>query len=175
MRISLIGAACVVALLIGKQAHCAGPVHEHVHLEPIEEAYYADMYADHYGVPRALVHAFIDDESNWHPDAVSSKGAMGLMQLMPATARTYGVRDPFSVTDNLSGGTQFLADLIRQFGDFRLVAAAYYAGAHRVSKRGLDLKNPEVVAYVKRIRRYYDEELIWHQNPVQFESIAATR
>ena len=68
-----------------------------------ELKYYADAYADHYGVPRALVHAIIAQESNWNPHALSNKGAAGLMQLMPATAGTYRVRDRFSVTENLSG------------------------------------------------------------------------
>ena len=66
--------------------------------------YYADAYADHYGVPRPLVHAIISQESNWNPHALSNKGAAGLMQLMPATAEVYLVRNRFSVTENLSGG-----------------------------------------------------------------------
>ena len=69
-----------------------------------ELKYYADAYADHYGVPRALVHAIIAQESNWNPNALSNKGAGGLMQLMPATAEVYLVRNRFSVTENLSGG-----------------------------------------------------------------------
>jgi hypothetical protein len=66
--------------------------------------YYADAYADHYGIPRTLVHAVIAQESNWNPRALSTKGAAGLMQLMPATARMYFVRNRFSITENLSGG-----------------------------------------------------------------------
>src|SRR5882724_9352684 len=77
-----------------------------------ELRYYADSYADHYGVPRALVRAIIAQESNWNPHALSNKGAAGLMQLMPATAGTYRVRDRFSVTENLSGGIQYLSDLM---------------------------------------------------------------
>jgi len=69
-----------------------------------ELEYYADAYADHYGVPRALVHAIIAQESNWNPHALSNKGAAGLMQLMPATAEMYLVRNRFSVTENLRGG-----------------------------------------------------------------------
>jgi soluble lytic murein transglycosylase-like protein len=92
-----------------------------------ELRYYADAYADHYGVPRALVHAIIAQESNWNPHALSNKGAAGLMQLMPATAEVYLVRNRFSVTENLSGGIQYLADLMTEFrGEIRLAVAAYY-------------------------------------------------
>src|ERR1700730_8727820 len=80
-----------------------------------ELTYYADAYADHYGVPRALVHAIIAQESGWNPSALSNKGAAGLMQLMPSTAETYIVRDRFSVTENLSAGIQYLADLLTEF------------------------------------------------------------
>ena len=72
----------------------AGPVHGS---ESPEAVYYANAYADHYGVPRSLVHAVIEQESGWDPDAVSKKGAHGLMQMMPATARQYGVQHPFSI------------------------------------------------------------------------------
>jgi len=121
--------------------------------EPTETAYYADAYADHYGVPRALVHAIIRAESNWHPNAVSDKGAMGLMQLMPSTARLYGVRNPFSVTENIRGGVQYLA--------------AYYRGSHPIEQCGLNYSNRAVSDYVRVIRRYYDEELQRHQlNPL---------
>jgi soluble lytic murein transglycosylase-like protein len=135
--------------------------------EPAEAAYYANVYADHYGVPRALVHAIIRAESNWHPNAVSDKGAMGLMQLMPATARAYGVRDPFSVTDNLNGGVRYLASLIKKFGDLRLVVAAYYRGSHPIEQRGLNYSNRAVSNYVRMVRRFYDEDLQRHQdNPL---------
>ncbi len=64
-----------------------------------ETVYYADAYADHYQVPRALVHAIIAQESDWNPLALSDKGAAGLMQLMPETARAYGVKDRYRATD----------------------------------------------------------------------------
>ena len=132
--------------------------------EPAEAAYYADAYADHYRVPRPLVHAIIRAESQWHSKRVSDKGAMGLMQLMPGTARFYGVRNPFSVTENISGGVQYLAGLIKRFGDLRLVAAAYYAGSHPLERRGLAYSNRSVTDYVRTIRRYYDDELLRHQD-----------
>jgi soluble lytic murein transglycosylase-like protein len=125
-----------------------------------ELKYYADAYADHYGVPRALVHAIIAQESNWNPRALSNKGAAGLMQLMPATAGTYRVRDRFSVTENLSGGIQYLADLMTEFrGELRLTVAAYYCGSRHIARQGLNYRNPDVVSYVEAVRHRYQLEL----------------
>ena len=125
-----------------------------------ELKYYADAYADHYGVPRALVHAIIAQESNWNPRALSNKGAAGLMQLMPATAEGYLVRDRFSITENLSGGIQYLADLMTEFrGEMRLAVAAYYCGSRRIARQGLCYRNPDVVSYVEAVRRRYELEL----------------
>ncbi len=125
-----------------------------------ELKYYADAYADHYGVPRALVHAIIAQESNWNPRALSTKGAAGLMQLMPATAGMYFVRDRFSITENLSGGIQYLADLMTEFrGEMRLAVAAYYCGSRRIARQGLCYRNPDVVSYVEAVRRRYELEL----------------
>ena len=129
-----------------------------------EIVYYADAYADHYHVPRALVHAFITQESGWNRNALSNKGATGLMQLMPGTAARFAVRDARSVSDNLSGGVQYLALLNSMFhGDFRLVTAAYYCGEHHIQQRGLKYQNPEVIAYVLSIQRLYDRELRFHK------------
>jgi soluble lytic murein transglycosylase-like protein len=122
--------------------------------------YYADAYADHYRVPRALVHAIIEQESSWNPSALSSKGAAGLMQLMPETARLYGVRNRYMASQNLSGGVQYLADLLRRFhGELRLAVAAYYCGSRPLDRRGLAYRNPGVVAYVEAVRRRYERHL----------------
>ena len=129
-----------------------------------EIVYYADAYADHYHVPRALVHAFITQESGWNRNALSSKGAAGLMQLMPGTAARFAVRDAHSVSDNLSGGVQYLALLSSMFrGDLRMVTAAYYCGEHHIQQRGLKYQNPEVIAYVLSVQSLYDRELRFHQ------------
>jgi soluble lytic murein transglycosylase-like protein len=118
--------------------------------------YYAAMYARHYRVPVPLVRAIIQRESNWQPCAVSPKGANGLMQLMPATARRLGVRDSCNIEQNISGGVGYLAWLMLLFhNDFRLVAAGYYAEEDIVARRGLFYHNRDVVSYVARIRATY--------------------
>jgi soluble lytic murein transglycosylase-like protein len=114
------------------------------------------QYAGHYGVPAELVAALIDVESRWNPRAISSSGAMGLMQLMPATARRFGALQPFDSEQNIAAGTRYVTTLMWEFhGDLRLVAAAYYAGDRWVRKRQLDCNNPDVIAYVESVRRYY--------------------
>jgi len=121
-----------------------------------EAEYYAAMYARHYHVPVPLVRAIIQRESNWQPCAVSPKGARGLMQLMPTTARRLGVRDSCNIEQNISGGVRYLAWLMRLFrNDLRLVAAGYYAGEDIVARRGLSYHNRDVVSYVAQIRATY--------------------
>src|SRR5713226_654781 len=122
----------------------------------LEAEYYVVAYAQHYRVPVALVRAIVERESHWQACAVSPKGAAGLMQLMPLTAQRLGVRDRCSVDQNVSGGVRYLAWLMQQFhNDFRLVAAAYYAGEEVIGRRTLAYGNPDVVAYVARIRTIY--------------------
>jgi len=124
-----------------------------------EAEYYVVAYAQHYRVPVALVRAIVERESNWQPCAVSPNGAAGLMQLMPRTAQRLGVKDRCDLDQNISGGVRYLACLIEQFhNDLRLVAAAYYAGEDVISRRTLAYRNPDVVAYVARIRTTYVRE-----------------
>jgi soluble lytic murein transglycosylase-like protein len=119
-------------------------------------SYYARMY----GVPPALVRAIIQIESEWQPEAVSSKGAMGLMQLMPATAEHFGVIHPFYIHENIRGGVAYLSELVSRFhGDLRLVMAAYAAGERPILARGLNYSSSEVYAYVQRIAKQYRAEL----------------
>jgi soluble lytic murein transglycosylase-like protein len=121
-----------------------------------EAEYYVRAYSQHYQVPTPLVLAVIERESSWRSCVISAKGAVGLMQLMPVTAQRLAVRDRCNINDNISGGVRYLAWLIRQFhGDLRLVSAAYYAGEDIVGRRGLAYHNPDVVAYVSRIRATY--------------------
>jgi len=113
-------------------------------------------YAAQYRVPPELIAAFIDVESRWNPRAVSNKGAMGLMQLMPATARRFGAVQPFDVEQNIAAGTRYVTMLMWEFhGDMRLVAAAYYAGDRWIGQKQLNYRNADVVAYVQAVRRRY--------------------
>ena len=125
-------------------------------VNPTPAGQFVRQYAAHYRVSAELVAALIDVESRWNPRAVSSKGAMGLMQLMPATARRFGAFEPFDVQQNIAAGTRYVAALTWEFhGDLRLVVAAYYAGDHGIAREQLNYHNPDVVAYVLAVRRQF--------------------
>lgn len=110
--------------------------------------YYAAAYATHYGLPVEFVRAVITQESGWQSCVVSSKGAVGIMQLMPETATRLGVRNRCSVKQNISGGVRYLAWLSSRYhGDLRLAAAAYYAGERIIDRRGLGYSSRDVVSY----------------------------
>ena len=113
-------------------------------------------YARVYHVPVELVEAIIEVESGWEPYAVSPKGAVGLMQLMPETAYKFRVRNRFRVEENIHGGVAYLAWLIRLFhGDLRLAVASYYAGERRIMPDKLACSSPEVYEYVQRVAALY--------------------
>jgi soluble lytic murein transglycosylase-like protein len=121
-----------------------------------EAEYYVAAYAQHYNVPVEFVRAVVEQESGWQRCPVSSKGAAGLMQLMPATAARLNVRNRCDINQNVSGGVRYLAWLMNEFhGDLRLVAAAYYAGENIVERRGLSYSNPDVVSYVASVRERF--------------------
>jgi len=120
------------------------------------EERYVVHYAVQYRVPPELIAALIDVESRWNPRALSNKGAMGLMQLMPATAKRFGAVQPFDAEQNIAAGTRYVTTLMWEFrGDLRLVAAAYCAGDYWIGKKRLNYQNPDVLAYVQAVRRRY--------------------
>jgi soluble lytic murein transglycosylase-like protein len=119
---------------------------------------WADHYAAAYQVPSELVHSIIEVESGWNPRAVSTKGAVGLMQLMPATAVTFGVTNRFDTEQNIRAGVAYLARLLKLFdGDLRLVAAAYLTGENRILLAGLGYAHAEVYQYVSKVAQLYRE------------------
>ena len=101
---------------------------------PDEVRRLADEAAARYGADRDLILAVIQVESAFKQRAVSCKGAMGYMQLMPGTARLLGVRDPFDARQNIFGGTRYLVRMYRKFRDWEHTLAAYNAGPERVEK-----------------------------------------
>lgn len=124
--------------------------------DPAPADRFVRQYAARYGVPPELIAALIDVESRWNPRAVSNKGAMGLMQLMPATAKRFGAFDPFNPQQNIAAGIRYVTTLMWEFhGEMRLVAAAYYAGDRGIAREQLNYHNPDVVAYVEAVRRRY--------------------
>ena len=110
-----------------------------------------------YGVDPYLVFLVIEQESRFHPRAVSPKGARGLMQLMPGTARRFGVKNSFDIAENIKGGTQYLRELMGMFGgQVHLVLASYNAGEGAVLKYGRNVPPyRETREYVKKIGKRY--------------------
>ena len=110
-----------------------------------------------HGLEPALVQAVITAESGFNPNALSRKGASGLMQLMPDTARRYGVRNIFDPVENIHGGVRYLKDLMAMFnGDMRLALAGYNAGENAVIRAGHRIPPyPETQNYVPKVIDIY--------------------
>ncbi|HEY6392247.1 MAG TPA: lytic transglycosylase domain-containing protein [Bryobacteraceae bacterium] len=110
-----------------------------------------------FDVSPALVDSVIQVESNYNPNAVSPKGARGLMQLMPATARRFGVKNSFDAKQNIEGGVRYLKFLQQTFKDDRLAIAAYNAGEGAVAKYGNVPPYPETMNYVAKVGKKYGQ------------------
>jgi len=120
-------------------------------------------------IDQELVHVVIRAESNYDAFAISSAGAMGLMQLMPATARQYGVNNVFDPAQNIEGGVRYLKDLVRlykgQKDQTRLVLAAYNAGQEAVRKYKGVPPYPETRSYIAGIMKTYKKPTVTSHSP----------
>jgi len=111
-----------------------------------------------HGVSADLVHAVVRAESDYDPRCTSSAGAMGLMQLMPGTARALGVTDPYDAAQNLDAGTRYLREQLDRFNDLTLALAAYNAGPNAVARYDGVPPYRETQAYVRRVAEYLAEQ-----------------
>lgn len=130
----------------------------HAKRSPQQFAQHVNRFGSASQVSPALIHAVINAESGYNPNARSRKGAMGLMQLMPGTAQRYQVTDPYDPIENIRGGVSYLRDLMRQFdADLPLVLAAYNAGEGAVQRHGKRIPPfAETRQYVPRVLELYD-------------------
>jgi len=114
--------------------------------------------ARRYRVNEALLDAVVTAESAYDPKAVSKAGAVGLMQLMPGTAKRYGTTDRYNPEANVYAGTRYLRDLLKQFKNTRLALAAYNAGENNVIKYGHKIPPfKETQKYVRKVMHYYEK------------------
>jgi soluble lytic murein transglycosylase-like protein len=112
--------------------------------------------SEQFKIPEPLIRAVIKQESGFKENAVSKKGALGLMQLMPATADLLGVEDPFDVEENILGGVQYLRQMIDLYGgNLNKALAAYNAGPNRVNESIPEI--PETVSYIRSVLDYYNQ------------------
>ncbi|WP_010239705.1 lytic transglycosylase domain-containing protein [Clostridium arbusti] len=127
----------------------------HINNLSIDEA--VDNASKKYGVDKKLVLAVIQQESSFNPSSTSSAGAMGLMQLMPGTAKELGVSNAYDINQNVDGGTKYLKSLLDTFGDYKMAIAAYNAGPGAVKSSGENISKlpSETKDYVAKVSKYY--------------------
>ncbi|MCB1042365.1 MAG: lytic transglycosylase domain-containing protein [Acidobacteria bacterium] len=135
-----------------------------------------DPIANAYGVDPELVKAVIEIESSRNYRALSNKGAMGLMQLIPDTAKRFGVADAWDPRENIKGGIKYLKFLLGYFeGDVNLTLAAYNAGEHAVDKYGGVPPYRETRRYIKKVRQFYQDEITTYDPTIGYRSVLCSR
>jgi soluble lytic murein transglycosylase-like protein len=148
VRENVIAATPVVPGVPAAEPEAAGAA------EPATFREAVDQIARKHDLPPQLVHSVIRVESNYNPYAISPKGAQGLMQLVPGTARRFGVTNVFNPAQNIEGGARYLRYLLDLYkNDYRLALAAYNAGEGAVAKHGGVPPYPETVNYLQQVRR----------------------
>jgi soluble lytic murein transglycosylase-like protein len=126
--------------------------------DPTEYDAHIESISRRYGLDHRLIKALIKAESRFDSEAVSQKGAIGLMQLMPETARTMGVSDPLDPKQNIEGGVRYLKHLLKQFhNDLPLALAAYNAGPDAVKRYGGIPPFKETREYLKKVLEFYSD------------------
>ena len=119
--------------------------------------HYLSLAASHFGVSFPLLKAVIKVESDFNPHAVSKKGALGLMQIMPANFKRLRISNHFDPWENIMGGAYYLSQLINRFeGNITLALAAYNAGENAVDRYNDIPPYPETINYVEKVLRYYN-------------------
>jgi len=117
-----------------------------------------ETFSNKYGVDGDFIKAIIKQESGFNPKATSKKGAMGLMQLMPATAKSLGVKDAYNPSENIEGGVKLISNLLKTYNNnTELALAAYNAGPGAVKKYGGVPPYKETQNYVKNILANYNK------------------
>ncbi|HET6200525.1 MAG TPA: lytic transglycosylase domain-containing protein [Candidatus Acidoferrales bacterium] len=136
---------------------------------PVKLASVVNKAAERNNVDPALVQAVIQNESAWNPNAVSPKGAFGLMQLIPSTAERFGVGNVFDPAENIEGGTRYLRELLdRYHGDLKKSLAAYNAGEQAVARFGGVPLYPETRSYVRKVTNTYFQSGSGHSPTGEF-------
>jgi len=145
------------SMLPGMNAQGTAPVPSSTPANPSQFDPFIKEACGKWNMDESLVKAVIQQESNFNPEAKSSCGAQGLMQLMPETARSLGVSNAYDANQNIQGGTRYLKGLLDRFnGNVRLALAAYNAGAGSVQKYGGVPPFAETQNYVSKIMANYE-------------------
>ena len=144
-----------------------------IHSDNSQLEQYFQEASETYGVPLSLLKAVAKAESDFNPNVVSSAGAVGIMQLMPTTAKELGVQNIYDVKENIMGGAKELSGLLKRYdGDLTLTLAGYNAGIGNVQKYGGVPPFQETQNYIKKITSYLGEEIEipTNRNQVNMES-----